>query len=102
MQVPDVYVIRAQFLQTGIDMREGVGFVAGAGLGGKDDVLAPVLQGRPNHALVVAALVAARRIEVGNPDIGGAFDDAAVRSDHAAEADGRDLDRKSTRLNSSH
>src|ERR1017187_2355108 len=40
-----------------------------------------------HHALVVAALVVARGIEIGDPQVGGAFHDAAIRRDHAAESD---------------
>jgi len=44
-----------------------------------------------HHALVVALLISARRIEIVDADVGGASDDAWVGCDHATEANGRDL-----------
>ena len=86
--------VRAEFLQAGVEVAQGVVFRTRVGLGGEHDVLAFALESGADHPLVVAALVAAGGIEIGDPDIGGAFDDAAVRGDHTAEADRGDLEAR--------
>ncbi len=62
--------------------------VGGVGLGGEHDLLSLCTQSRSDHALVVSVGIAARGIEIVDSGIGGALDDAAIRGDHAAEADG--------------
>jgi hypothetical protein len=57
-----------------------------AGLGCQHNLLAPGAEGRANHALIVAVLIAARGIEVVDPYIRGALNHAGVRGDHAAES----------------
>ena len=61
--------------------------VRAPGLAGDEDVVAAALERRAHHALVVAALVAARGVEVVDAEVGGALDHAVVGGDHAAEAD---------------
>ena len=46
----------------------------------------------PTIRSLLPPMIAAGRIEIRDADVGGAFDDAAVGGDHAAEADGRDLE----------
>src|SRR5581483_959369 len=56
-------------------------------LAGEGQVFTLALQGGSNHAFVIAALVDARGIEIGDPDVGGAFDHARVGGNHASESD---------------
>src|ERR1035441_1026005 len=46
---------------------------------------------RADHALVVAALIAAGGVEISDADIGGALDHAGVGGDHATEAHAGDF-----------
>ncbi len=87
VQVPDVDVVRLEFAKAGVEVGEQGLLRFGRRLGREGDVLADALQRGADHALAVARLVAAGGIEVADAEVGGAFDDARVRGDHAAEAD---------------
>ena len=72
MQVPDVEVVGLHLLQAGLEVLQGAGPIRGQGLAGNVDLVADLLERRADHALVVAALVDPRRIEVVDADVGGA------------------------------
>src|ERR1039457_4270948 len=91
VQIPDIHEIRSEFLQAVIELRHGARLVVPFRLRGEHHVLALSLQRGSDHAFVVAVRVVGGRIEVGDSQIGAAFDDAAIGRDHAAEADGGDL-----------
>ena len=85
VEIPDVQVIGPELAQAGIELGQGLRLVRALGLARQHHPLPLALQGRAHHALVVAALIAARGIEVEDPDIGGALDDGGVGSGHAPE-----------------
>ena len=91
VEVPDVQVIGLQLLQAGFQVRQGRLPVLGLRLGADEDLAAILLEGRPHHAFVVAALVNPGGIEVVDAGIGRALDHALIGSDHAAEGEARDL-----------
>ncbi len=94
VQVPDVDVVGAELPKARVQIGQRALLVAGDRLGGQDDVLPLALERRADHALVVAAHVDARRVEVVDADVRGTFDDAGVGSRHAAEAHGGDLEAR--------
>src|ERR1022692_4924949 len=63
----------------------------GGRLARQRNALALALERGAHHALVVAALVDAGGIEIGDADVGGALDHAGVGSDHATEAHAGDF-----------
>src|ERR1035438_8299963 len=92
VEVPDIDIIGGQFLEALVELREGILFGSALGLGGKHNALALALEGRADHALVIAAHVTAGGVEVGDAEIGGTLDHTAVGSDHAAEPERSDLE----------
>ena len=86
VQVPDVYVVRAQRLQTGLQVFDRFLAVQRPGLGRNVHLVPPALDGGAEQPFVVAALVVPRGIEVIDPQIERPVDDARVRGDHAAES----------------
>ena len=91
VHVPDVEVIRAEFLQTGLELRRRFGRGGASDLLDRTILSRPALQGGADHAFVVAALIAARGIEVGDAHVQGPRNHTGIGRDHAAEAHGGDL-----------
>ncbi len=85
VEVPDVEVVGAEFAQAGVEVVDGLLLGLRRALAGENDLLALALESRTHHALVVAVLVTARRVEMHDAEIGRAHDHRRVRGGHAAE-----------------
>ena len=91
VQEPDVQAIGLQLPQAGFQVRQGRLPVLSLCLAADVNLVAILLEGRPHHAFVIAALVDARRIEVVDAHVGRALHHALVRTGIAAEGQARDL-----------
>ena len=87
VQVPDIQVVGAQRAQAGFQVLHRPGLVPGVALARDIKLLALALQRGAHHALVIAALVSARGVEVVDAQVGGLLHHASVGGDHAAESD---------------
>jgi len=87
VQIPNVDVVGAQGCEGCVDVLQRPRLVLGVALARDVDLLAAGLERGAHHALVVAALVAARGIEIVDAEVGGLLDHAPVGGDHAAERD---------------
>ena len=92
VHVPDVQVVRAQFLKAGVELRHRLRGGLRLGLAGEHDLVAHALQRGPHHALVVALLVPARGVEIGDAHVDRPGNHAAIGRNHAPVADRRDLE----------
>ena len=92
MEIPDIDVVGFELGEARVEVLEQRCLIAGDGFGGEYKFFALGGKSGADHAFVVAVLVDARGIEVVDAEIGGAGDDAGVGGDHAAEADGGNLE----------
>ncbi len=88
VEVPDIDIIRLEFVRLVSRSLSRLALVAGGRLGGKHDLLPLGSKGSANHALVVAMLIAARGVEIVDAEVGGARNHTGIGGDHASETDG--------------
>ena len=88
VEMPDVQVIGSEFLEAGIELRQDGRPVPPIALAGEENVLSLRAESRSHHALVLAALVAAGRIEVVDAHVRGTGNHSGIGGDHTAHADG--------------
>ena len=91
VHVPDVQVVRTQFLEAGIELGDGLRGRLGFGFAGEHDFVAVALQCGPDHALVIALPVPARGVEIGDTHVGRPGNHASVGRNHAPVTDRGDL-----------
>ena len=92
VHVPDVQVVRAQFLKAGVELRDRIRGGLRLGFAREYDLVARPLKGGPHHALVVTLLVAARGVEIGDAQVDGTGNHARIGRNHAPVSDRRDLE----------
>ena len=92
VEVPDVDVIGAQFPQAGVQVLQRAILIICRRFGGEHNLVALPFQGCADHLFVVAVLVDASSVEISDAEVGGAGNHAGVRGDHAAEAQGGNLE----------